>query len=112
VTGVDGTDKLELLRSLGADRVIDYMQADVTRGEERYDLILDVASTLSVSACKRILKPTGIYVLIGHDHYGWAGRRCSAAFRASSGSPRARSSIATCRRPSSPPRPSKRSWPS
>lgn len=75
VTGVDGAGKLELLRSLGADLVIDYMQADVTRGGDRYDLIFDVASTLSISNCKRILKPTGIYVLIGHDHYGRAGRR-------------------------------------
>jgi NADPH:quinone reductase-like Zn-dependent oxidoreductase len=75
VTGVDGADKLELLRSLGADHVIDYTQADVTRRDERYDLIFDVASTLSISACKRIFTPTGIYVLIGHDHYGRAGRR-------------------------------------
>jgi NADPH:quinone reductase-like Zn-dependent oxidoreductase len=75
VTGVDGADKLELLRSLGADHVIDYTQADVTRSDERYDLIFDVASTLSISACKRIFTPTGIYVLIGHDHYGRAGRR-------------------------------------
>ncbi len=75
VTGVDSTDKLELLRSLGADHVIDYMQADVTRSDERYDLIFDVASTLSISDCERIFTPTGNYVLIGHDHYGRAGRR-------------------------------------
>jgi NADPH:quinone reductase-like Zn-dependent oxidoreductase len=74
VTGVDGADKLELLRSLGADHVIDYMRVDVTRGDERYDLIFDVASTLSIPACERILKPAGVYVLIGHDHYGRAGR--------------------------------------
>lgn len=74
-TAVDRADKLEMLRSLGADRVIDYAQEDVTRGEELYDLIFDVASTLSLNQCKRILKPAGTYVIIGHDHYGNAGRR-------------------------------------
>jgi NADPH:quinone reductase-like Zn-dependent oxidoreductase len=74
VTGVDSTEKLELIRSLGADHVVDYTQEDVTRGHARYDLIFDVASTLSISSCKRILAPTGIYVLIGHDHYGRRGR--------------------------------------
>jgi NADPH:quinone reductase-like Zn-dependent oxidoreductase len=75
VTGVDSGEKLALLRSLGADRVIDYTTTDVTRIDERYDLIFDVASTLSISDCKRILKPTGVYVMIGHDHFGRAGRR-------------------------------------
>lgn len=75
VTGVDRAEKLQLVRALGADRVIDYTQDDCTRGDERYDLILDVASTLSLSDCRRVLKPEGIYVFIGHDHYGRAGRR-------------------------------------
>src|SRR5690606_37652913 len=52
VTGVDRTDKLELVRSLGADEVIDYTQEDFTRRGERYDLIFNVASNLSLSACK------------------------------------------------------------
>ena len=75
VTGVDSTAKLEMVRSLGADRVIDYTKEDFTRLGERYDLIFDIASTLSLSDSRRALAPTGIYVLIGHDHYGKAGRR-------------------------------------
>lgn len=75
VTGVDRADKLGLVRALGADRVIDYTQEDFARGDERYDLIFDVASTLSLSRCRHVLKPTGTYVIIGHDHYGRLGRR-------------------------------------
>ena len=75
VSGVDGTEKLEMVRLLGADQVIDYTQEDFTQRGERYDLILDVASTLSLSDCKRALTPTGVYVLIGHDHYGKATGR-------------------------------------
>ena len=75
VTGVDGTEKMEMVRSLGADHVIDYTQEDFTQGSERYDLIFDVASNLSLSACKRALMPSGIYVLIGHDHFGDAAGR-------------------------------------
>lgn len=70
VTGVDRADKLELMRSLGADEVIDYTREDFTERGERYDLIFDVASTLPLSACKRVLTERGIYVVIGHDHYG------------------------------------------
>ena len=75
VTGVDSTGKMEMVRSLGADHVIDYTREDFTQRGERYDLILDVASNLSLSACKRALMPTGIYVLIGHDHFGDAAGR-------------------------------------
>ncbi len=73
VTGVDSTPKLAMIRSLGADHVIDYTQEDFTQGDERYDFILDVASTLALSACKRVLMPTGKYVIIGHDHFGDVG---------------------------------------
>lgn len=75
VTGIDSTDKLEMLRSLGADHTIDYTKEDFTQQDERYDLIFDVASNLSLSACKRVLTPGGFYVLIGHDHYGEAAGR-------------------------------------
>ncbi|NTW60880.1 MAG: NAD(P)-dependent alcohol dehydrogenase [Nitrospirae bacterium] len=75
VTGVDSAAKLDLVRSLGADRVIDYTKEDFTRSGERYDLIIDVASTLSLADSRRALAPTGVYILIGHDHYGKAGRR-------------------------------------
>jgi NADPH:quinone reductase-like Zn-dependent oxidoreductase len=75
VTGVDNTEKMEMVRSLGADHVIDYTQEDFTQRGERYDLILDVASNLSLAACKRAVTPKGIYVLIGHDHFGDAAGR-------------------------------------
>jgi len=64
-----------MIRSLGADQVIDYTRQDFTRLGERYDLIFDVASNLSLSACKRAFTPKGIYVFIGHDHYGAASGR-------------------------------------
>jgi NADPH:quinone reductase-like Zn-dependent oxidoreductase len=73
VTGVDHAEKLELIRSLGADEVIDYTREDVTRRGERYDLILDVASTLPFLGCRRVLTPEGKYVIIGHDHFGAVG---------------------------------------
>jgi NADPH:quinone reductase-like Zn-dependent oxidoreductase len=60
VTGVDHTSKLDLLRSLGADDVIDFTQEDFTRGSTRYDIILDVASTSTLSACRRVLTCAGI----------------------------------------------------
>lgn len=75
VTAVETTAKLDLVRSLGADRVIDFTKEDCADGSSRYDLILDVASTLAPSAWKRALAPEGVYVIIGHDHYGTAGRR-------------------------------------
>ncbi len=73
VTAVDKEEKLQMLRDLGADEVIDYRAEDFTRGDGRYDLIFDVASTLALADCKRVLKPTGVYVIIGHDHYGEVG---------------------------------------
>lgn len=75
VTAVDRAEKLDMLRSLGADCVIDFTQEDFTRGSQRYDLIFDVASSLRFSDCKRVLTPTGKYLVIGHDHYGTQGRR-------------------------------------
>jgi NADPH:quinone reductase-like Zn-dependent oxidoreductase len=75
VTGVDSTDKLDLVRSLGADHVIDYTREDFTRGSRRYDLIFDIPGNHSLSACRRALTPDGTYVLIAHDHYGKVGRR-------------------------------------
>lgn len=73
VTAVDRGEKLAMLRSLGADRVVDYRRHDVTRVEGAYDLIFDVASTLSLRDCRRVLKPEGIYLVIGHEHYGAVG---------------------------------------
>jgi NADPH:quinone reductase-like Zn-dependent oxidoreductase len=75
VTAVDAPEKLEMLRSIGADRVIDYMQEDFTRSGERYDLVLDIAGNHPWSDLKRALTPEGTYVLIGHDQYGGSGHR-------------------------------------
>jgi NADPH:quinone reductase-like Zn-dependent oxidoreductase len=76
VTAVDCAEKLAMIRSLGADRTIDFAQEDfTTQRNERYDLILDVASTLSLTEAKRVLAPNGKYVFIGHDHFGKAGGR-------------------------------------
>ncbi len=75
VTGVDSTSKLDMVRSIGADRVIDYTQEDFTRRGERYDLIVDIPGNHSLSDCRRALTPGGIYVLIGHDNYGSGMRR-------------------------------------
>ena len=59
------TRNLELVRSLGADHVIDYTQEDCTRSGQLYDLIIDAAAYRSVSDYKRILSTHGIYVLVG-----------------------------------------------
>ena len=75
VTGVDSTGKLDMVRSLGAEQVIDYSQEDFTQGGERYDLIVDVPGNHSFSECRRALSPKGTYVLIGHDHFGKLGHR-------------------------------------
>lgn len=75
VTGVDRAEKLEMVRSLGADHVVDYTREDFTRSGRRYDLIFDVASNLSLWACRKALTPGGMYVLIGHDHFGAARGR-------------------------------------
>ena len=73
VTAVDCAEKLNLLRELGADETIDYEQQDFTRGEQKYDVILDVASNLTLNNCKLALTPEGKYIRIGHEHYGRRG---------------------------------------
>lgn len=65
VTGVDNTGKLDYLRSLGADHVIDYTREDFTRGGSQYDFILDVIARRSVFDLKRALKPNGKYYVVG-----------------------------------------------
>ena len=62
VTGVCSTRNLELVRSLGADRVIDYMQADFTQENVRYDVVFDVVAKRTFAECQRALAPTGAYV--------------------------------------------------
>jgi len=75
VTAVDTTSKLGMLRSLGADEVVDYTQENFTERGVRYDLIFDVPGNYSFSACRGALRPDGRYVLIGHEGYGAAGTR-------------------------------------
>jgi NADPH:quinone reductase-like Zn-dependent oxidoreductase len=65
VTGVCSTRNVEMILSLGADHVIDYTQEDVTRGDRRYDAILECVGNHPFSACRRILTPRGIYVGVG-----------------------------------------------
>jgi NADPH:quinone reductase-like Zn-dependent oxidoreductase len=67
VTGVASTDKLDLVRSLGADHVIDYTKADYTRRSERYDWILDTDTHHFVTGARRALKPDGVYVTLGGE---------------------------------------------
>jgi NADPH:quinone reductase-like Zn-dependent oxidoreductase len=62
VTGVCSTRNLDMVRSIGADQVIDYTQEDFTQKGKRYDLIFDVVAKLSFSDCRRALGPQGIYV--------------------------------------------------
>jgi NADPH:quinone reductase-like Zn-dependent oxidoreductase len=65
VTGVCSTRNTELVQSLGADHVIDYTKDDFTKGAERYDVVIDNVGNRSLSECRSVLKPNGIYVLIG-----------------------------------------------
>jgi NADPH:quinone reductase-like Zn-dependent oxidoreductase len=65
VTGVDSGPKLEMLRSIGADHVIDCTKDDFTDNGERYDLILDVVANRSIGAYKRSLSPDGVCVVVG-----------------------------------------------
>ena len=74
VTGVCSTKNVELVRSLGADRVIDYTREDFTEDGERYDLLLDNVGNRKLSAMKCVLRPTGKCVITG------APKKMSAAF--------------------------------
>ena len=67
VTGVCRTAKMEFVRSIGADHVIDYTAGDFTQGEHQYDLILDTGGNRSLSALRRALTPNGTLVLIGGE---------------------------------------------
>jgi len=74
VTGVCSTSKLDLVRSLGADHVIDYSTDDFADGVHRYDLILDIAGNPSLSRLRRALTSTGTAVIVGGENGGsWTG---------------------------------------
>ena len=65
VTGVCSTRNVELVRSIGADHVVDYTREDFTRSDRRYDLLLDVAGSRSWSECRRVLNPQATLVMVG-----------------------------------------------
>ena len=71
VTAVTGPATVELVRSLGADAVVDYTRDDFTKGGERYDVILDIAATPSMLACRRALSPHGVLVVVGAPKGNW-----------------------------------------
>ena len=65
VTGVCSTRNVELVRSLGADQVIDYTKEDFTKSDERFDVIIDNVGTQPLSGFRAVLQPKGIYIMIG-----------------------------------------------
>jgi NADPH:quinone reductase-like Zn-dependent oxidoreductase len=74
VTAVCSTPNVDMVRSLGADRVIDYTKQDLAHAEERYDVMLDLIGNRSLSDCRRLLVDRGIYVIVGVKDLGrWLG---------------------------------------
>jgi len=71
VTGVCSTRNVDLVRSLGADHVIDYTKEDFTKGDQRYDVIFDNVQNHTFSERRRVLTPNGICVLVGLGGAGW-----------------------------------------
>jgi len=71
VTGVCSKRNVDLVRSIGADHVIDYTQRDFTESGQRYDLIFDCYVSHSLSACRRVLNPNGTYVMVGAPAKRW-----------------------------------------
>jgi NADPH:quinone reductase-like Zn-dependent oxidoreductase len=70
VTGICSSRNVEMVRSIGADRVVDYTREDFTKNGQRHDILLDCVGNHSLAACRRVLNPRGIYVAAG----GKAGR--------------------------------------
>jgi NADPH:quinone reductase-like Zn-dependent oxidoreductase len=73
VTGVCSTRNVELVRSIGADHVIDYTVDDFATGGRRYDVVFDAVGKRSLSDCRRVLKPKGTLVLVGAADGRWVG---------------------------------------
>ena len=74
VTGVCSTAKVEMVRSIGAHRVIDYTREDFAEGDKRYDLILDIGGNSSLARLRRALAPRGTLVIAGGEGGGrWLG---------------------------------------
>ena len=84
VTAVTGENKVDIVRSLGADEVIDYTKEDFTQRPARFDVVFDVAATRSIGSLRRVLLPGGVLVLVGADKRGGVaifGRILSAIVR-------------------------------
>jgi NADPH:quinone reductase-like Zn-dependent oxidoreductase len=74
VTAVCSTRNVDMARSIGADRVVDYTTEDFARAEQRYDVMLDLIGNRSLSSCRRVLTPRGTYVIVGVRDLGrWLG---------------------------------------
>jgi NADPH:quinone reductase-like Zn-dependent oxidoreductase len=74
VTGVGSTTQLDLIRSLGADQVVDYTRDDVTDGTRHWDLVLDAGGHRPLSRLRRALTPMGTLVIVGSEGRGrWLG---------------------------------------
>jgi NADPH:quinone reductase-like Zn-dependent oxidoreductase len=74
VTAVCSTAKADMVRSIGADRVIDYTREDFAQGEQRYDLILDIGGNSTVARLRRVLTPKGTLIIVGGEGGGrWLG---------------------------------------
>src|SRR6267154_1536413 len=71
VTGVSSTRNLNMVRSIGADRVIDYTREDFTKSGQRYDLFFDCVGNHSLFACMRVLNPGGICIVVGGPNGRW-----------------------------------------
>jgi NADPH:quinone reductase-like Zn-dependent oxidoreductase len=71
VTGVCSTPNLEMVRSIGADHVIDYTRENFTKSGQKYDLILDIAGSRPLSACRRVMTPSGTFVVVGGPGGRW-----------------------------------------
>jgi NADPH:quinone reductase-like Zn-dependent oxidoreductase len=71
VTGVCSTRNAGLVRSIGADRVIDYTREDFTENREAYDVLFDLAGNRPLAACRRVLKPQGTYIAAGGPGSRW-----------------------------------------
>src|SRR6187200_1382364 len=94
VTGVCSASKAELVRSIGADHVIDYTREDFVDGRNRYDVILDIAGNRSLSELRRALTPRGTLVIVGAEDAGnWLGVR--RQLRAAALSPFVRQKLGT-----------------
>jgi NADPH:quinone reductase-like Zn-dependent oxidoreductase len=74
VTGVCGSRNLEMVRSIGADHVIDYTREDFTKQDRTYDLVFDTAAQHSPAEYRRILNPGGTYVLVGGSRFNFMAK--------------------------------------